>query len=109
MTPPASIGIRNGSATITAHASTGGHLPITNTAATATAASATTAPTPAPQRMAMDDLQLRRVPDVGEQQHRGEHERAEHRQRLNPPIAMQHDHGRERRGHDDPDLGQRSP
>ena len=46
MTPPESIGIRNGSATITAPASTGGHLPITH-AATATAANANTAATAA--------------------------------------------------------------
>ena len=46
VTPPASIGIRNGSATITAHASSGGHRPIANPAAT-TATSAITAPAPA--------------------------------------------------------------
>ena len=55
----------------------------------------------------MDDMQLRGMPDVGEQQDRGQHERPEHREGLNPHIAMQHDHGRERRGHDDPDLRQR--
>ena len=46
VTPPASIGIRNGSATITAHASTCGHRTIASPAATTTA-SATTAPTAA--------------------------------------------------------------
>ena len=56
----------------------------------------------------MDDPELRRVPDVAEQQDRSEHERAEHRQRLHARVAVQHGHGRERRGHDDPHLWQRS-
>ena len=46
VTPPAEIGIRNGSATITAPASTSGRL-ATSTAAAATATSAITAPTAA--------------------------------------------------------------
>ena len=82
VTPPASIGIRNGSATITAPASTDGHLAITNAGPDHRRQRDDRAHR-GDQRMAVDDAELRRVPDVGQQQHRGEHERAEHRQRLN--------------------------
>ena len=47
-------------------------------AASSSSPSATTARTTREQRMAVDDAQLRRVPDVGEQQHRAEHQRAQH-------------------------------
>ena len=41
-----------------------------------TTASPTTAPTRGVQRVAVDEVQLRRVPDLGQQQHRREHQRA---------------------------------
>jgi hypothetical protein len=35
------------------------------------------------------------MPDVGQEQHRREHQRAEHRQSLNTRVAVQNDQGSE--------------
>ena len=56
----------------------------------------------------MHDCQLRRVPDVGQQQDRGEHQRAEHREGLNARVGVEHDHRGEHRHRDHPELGERS-
>ena len=60
------------------------------------------------QRMAVDDAQLRRVPDVGQQEHRRQHQRAEHGERLDARVAVEHGHRGEKRDRHHPELGKRS-
>ena len=60
------------------------------------------------ERMAMDDVELGRVPDVGEQQDRSEHERTEHRERPGPRLPKEQRGGDDDRDADHAELRKRS-
>ena len=58
------------------------------------------------QRPVAHDVELRRVPDLRDQQHRRERQRGEHRPRAGAAAAAEHRGRGERRGDDDPDHAQ---
>ena len=105
--PPTWIGTRNGSATTTSSGSTSGRRAISSASA-ATAPSATTPAADGRQRVVAHDRELRRVPDVGQQQHRREQQRAGHRKRAPARVARKQRAGREQHRDDGAGLRQRT-
>jgi hypothetical protein len=60
------------------------------------------------KRVAMHAAQSRRVPDIGQQEGRGQHERTQHRPRPTRVLTGHHHRGGEQRDHDHADLGERT-